>query len=415
MTSTSGNNLTIIHVTPSYKPAFIYGGPTQSVSRLCEVLSNSYTFKNSGIANNTNIQVLTTTANGKTELLVMPNKPMVVDGVNVIYFNRWTKDHSHFSPALLLNLLKIIRQTKKTHEATIIHIHAWWNLVSLLSCLIAKWYNMPIVVSPRGMLTPNTLSGGRLAAKKIIHFLFGRKLLTHCTIHATSKKEKDEILGFDPYYNVNIIPNIIHLSQGSDPILTRTENTASVFSLFFISRINPVKGLELLFNGLALLKFEWTLSIAGTGDMVYINSLKDIAIQLNISHRITWLGHLDNPDKFSALSTHDLTILTSKSESFANVILESLSVGTPVLVSDQVGLSDYIKDNQIGYVCTLDPKDVSKQIDFAYQDIIHRQEIRRKAPNLIQSDFNDQVLGEQYLKIYKSALKNQHIIALDES
>jgi glycosyltransferase involved in cell wall biosynthesis len=411
--NTSGNNLKIIHITPSYKPAVIYGGPTQSVSRLCEVLSDSHTLKNFGIT--ANIQVITTTANGKTELLVTSNKPTLVDGVNVIYFNRWTKDHSHFSPALLLKLVNIIRQAKKNREVTIIHIHAWWNLVSLLSCLIAKWHNMPIVVSPRGMLTPNTFSGGKLAVKKIIHFLFGRKLLRYCTVHVTSKKEKDEVLSFDAHYNVNMIPNIIHLIQISDPILAKPEDTSSRFNLFFISRINPVKGLELLFEALALLKFDWTLSIAGTGDISYINSLKEIAVQLNISDRITWLGHLDNPDKFYALSKHDLTILTSKSESFANVILESLNVGTPVLVSDQVGLADYIAANHLGYICTLDSKDVSKQIDFAYRDLTNRQHIREKSPNLIRKDFNEQALGEQYLKMYQDTFKNKYAIDQDES
>ncbi|MEO6633403.1 MAG: hypothetical protein ABIN13_16815, partial [Mucilaginibacter sp.] len=60
-----------------------------------------------------------TTANGKTELPVTPNKPVTVDGVTVTYFKRLTKDHSHFSPALLRQLWKQVKRFD------VVHIHAW--------------------------------------------------------------------------------------------------------------------------------------------------------------------------------------------------------------------------------------------------------------------------------------------------
>ena len=65
------------------------------------------------------VSVFTTTANGKTELPVIPDIMTVVAGVNVTYFKRLTKDHSHWSPGLLLKLWR---------DATtfdVVHIHAW--------------------------------------------------------------------------------------------------------------------------------------------------------------------------------------------------------------------------------------------------------------------------------------------------
>ena len=59
------------------------------------------------------LQVLTTTANGKSELAVKVGKPLLVDGVFVTYFKRWTRDHSHFSPGLLWGLSKVIRHFDK--------------------------------------------------------------------------------------------------------------------------------------------------------------------------------------------------------------------------------------------------------------------------------------------------------------
>src|SRR5690606_9566838 len=113
----------IIHITPSYKPAYIYGGPIISVAKLCEVSASQ----------SLDVQVLTTKGNGKTELTTP--RHALVDGVKVQYFRRITKDHTHFSPALLWKLYKMLLMTT---PFTVIHIHSWWNLVSMLSCLLAK-------------------------------------------------------------------------------------------------------------------------------------------------------------------------------------------------------------------------------------------------------------------------------------
>ncbi|RYE55228.1 MAG: hypothetical protein EOP48_10655, partial [Sphingobacteriales bacterium] len=113
----------IVHVNASYKPANIYGGPTRSVSQLCEALA---------IASDDRVlhsSVLTTRANGESELSVPTGVPQLVDGVRVTYFDRITKDHSHLSLALLNQLQKEIKNHKQ--DGLIIHIHAWWNLVSV--------------------------------------------------------------------------------------------------------------------------------------------------------------------------------------------------------------------------------------------------------------------------------------------
>ncbi|NNU34836.1 glycosyltransferase [Mucilaginibacter sp. S1162] len=111
----------ILQINASYKPAYIYGGPTMSVAKLSEQLVNA----------GNEVTVFTTTANGKYELAIDPNKSILVDGVSVTYFKRITKDHSHLSPGLLLNLWRNVR------KFDIIHIHAWWNLVSVFSAFIA--------------------------------------------------------------------------------------------------------------------------------------------------------------------------------------------------------------------------------------------------------------------------------------
>ncbi|WP_406825658.1 XrtY-associated glycosyltransferase XYAG1 [Pedobacter sp. KACC 23697] len=404
----------VIHITASYKPAYIYGGPIQSVGKLCEALVG-LALSGEGLGVN-DVQVFTTTANGTKELDVKIGIPVLIDGVSVTYFKRQTKDHSHFSPGLLSELRKKIlrypqddsnnkvykRQTP--NAKLIIHIHAWWNLVSVLSCLVAKWYGVPVILSPRGMLTSYTLGNRNSLSKTIIHILLGKQLLKYCHIHATSEQEKKDILKIITPKSITVIPNLVSFQF---PVSSTHTSNSDTLRLLFLSRIEEKKGLELLFEALAIVNIPWKLTIAGTGKVEYVQNLKLKAEKLRIHQQISWIGQVTNEDKFNLLARHDLTALTSYNENFANVVVESLSVGTPVIISKFVGLADYVADKNLGWITGLNTEDIKSGILSAYQDIKKRKEIRSTAPFLVNTDFNDDTLAKQYIEYYKKILATQ--------
>lgn len=380
----------IIQITASYKPAYIYGGPIQSVAKLCEAINDKRV-----AADSFDLKVLTTTANGTKELDITTDQPILVDGVNVTYFKRLTKDHSHFSPGLLLKLKRTLRTPDAKH---IIHIHAWWNLVSVLSCWMAKWYKIPVLLSPRGMLTSYTQNNRNSFSKKMLHRLIGKKLLQYCDIHATSEQEKRDILKLIKPKSITVIPNLVNVGHSAWHI---AEEQSLVFKLIFLSRIEEKKGLELLFEALSLLDLNWELTIAGSGKDEYISNLKLKAERLSIDKNIHWVGQVTDEKKYELMAKHDILVLTSFNENFANVVIESLSVGTPVLVSDQVGLSDYVLEQQLGWVCQLETNHIKKMILNAFHNQDVRENIRQAAPQIIRRDFNDQTLATRYLELYK--------------
>jgi len=104
------------------------------------------------------------------------------------------------------------------------------------------------------------------------------------------------------------------------------------------------------------------------------------------------------------MAEHDLTALTSYNENFANVIVESLGVGTPVLISKFVGLADYVADKNLGWITGLEIEEIKTGIIQAYQDVEKRKKIREIARLLINEDFNDHTLVEQYMEYYQKIL-----------
>ena len=378
-------SIKILQISAAYKPAFIYGGPTMSVAKLCEAL----------VLAEVDMAVLTTTANGQIELPVKPNEVQDVDGVAVTYYKRLTKDHTHYAPALL----KGLRNQLKQHNNSIVHIHAWWNLVSLLSCRLAKGKNVPVVLSPRGMLTAYTLSNRNAGPKSIIHRLIGKKLLQYCHIHVTSEKEKQDILQFIKPKSITVIPNLVEL--GNFAPQKHSDMQSNTFNLLFLSRIEEKKGLEFLFRALAELGTDWKLTLAGSGSEAYIKDLKILAQQLTIASKINWVGQVKPEDKFELLAQHDLTALTSYNENFANVVVESLSVGTPVLISDQVGLADYVQEKKLGWVSNLNVASIKENLLIAFMAKQDRLRIRQVAPQQIKEDFNPALLVQKYISLYQ--------------
>jgi len=380
--------LKIIQISASYKPAFIYGGPTMSVSKLSEELWKK------GLQ----VEVLTTLANGKTELSFPPGEVIWIDKVPVWFFKRFTKDHSHFSPALLKHLFLEIKRTK---EPLIIHVHAWWNLVSIFACLIAQIKNIPVVLSPRGTLSNYSFSNNHNRIKKWMHLLAGKKLLANCFFHVTSEQEKLEILQLVHPKQIRVIPNFISLPAFSE---RNTSSKHPILKLLFLSRIEAKKGLEILLEALVKIDFPYQLTIAGTGELDYILSLKKIVVKNSMEPFVNWIGFQDNETKFEVLQTHDLLVLPSCNENFGNVVIESLAVGTAVLISNQVGLADYVNTKSLGWTFENQPEKLREQLIKINQNRQRLDEIRLQSPQIIKRDFAESLLVKQYVDFYKKVI-----------
>jgi glycosyltransferase involved in cell wall biosynthesis len=370
----------ILHIIPAYKPAYGYGGPTESVSRLCEGLA----------ANGHEVDVYTTTANGKSELDVTPGQVTNVEGVNVTYFKRITGDHTHISPTLWLKLIK----TAKNYD--VIHLHSWWNILVIVAARISLNRNSNVIIAPRGMLSEYIFTSGKSAPKKLIHKLMGRKILSKCRLHATAYSEYLECRELIPGWEGFVLPNIISL-----PNIDLLSNFNEVFNIIFLSRIHPKKGLEKLFEAIAQLNINLKLKIAGSGEDAYIEELKNLAIKLNIDTKIEWIGWIDRTEKFKELQNSDLFILVSLNENFANVVIEALHMGTAVFISENVGLADFVKEKNLGWVSTLEVESIVEKLNEAYNDKEKLMFIRQNGRTIIEQVFCEDVLIRQYVEEYQ--------------
>ncbi|SHF73275.1 XrtY-associated glycosyltransferase XYAG1 [Flavisolibacter ginsengisoli] len=370
----------VLHITPTYKPAYIYGGPIASVSKLCEIESKI------GVE----ISVVTTNANGSNNLLnVETNTPIIVDGIKVHYFKNQITGNIFIS----IGLWKYVFKHCKKFD--VVHIHSWWNLLVIISCLICKIRGVKVIISPRGMLNHYIFNSGKQKMKKFIHFIIGRRLLSNCTFHATSEQEYNDCKTLIKNWNGFRLPNIIEF-----PKLEIQKSINQQFTITFLSRIHQVKGLEFLFEALSLVDIPFILKIAGRGDDDYVKQLKQFAISLGIEHKIEWIGWCDQNKKYLELMNADMFVLTSYTENFACAVIESLYMGTPVLITNSVGLSNFVKSNGLGWISELNSESIAKSIIEANKDKGKRHYINSNGRKIVEMFFQDNVLGSKYLEEY---------------
>lgn len=365
-------------VIPSYIPAYHYGGPIRSVAALSEAL----------VREGHEVRVLTTNANGRTKLDIETNTVHIMNGVEVIYYNRWTGDHSNFSPALLIGLWRIV----KKYDA--IHLHAWWNLVTIPSVFICLLNKIRPIISPRGSVTSYSFDHRNQSVKRWIHYSIGQKLLQKCLIHVTSDQEAIDVKQFIPTATIKELPNLIDLPTKHDIL----NESAETLRLIYVGRIDPKKNIEFLLEVL-LHPFEvpFTLNIIGEGEKTYLDKLKKITLE---NDNIKWVGPIYDNRKFKWLAESDILMMPSINENYGNVILEALSQGTAVLVSNTVGLKDYIIKHQLGWVVPLSVVEWRIALRQVWADKSCLFRIRRVAASLITMDFNQSSLVKQYIAMY---------------
>jgi len=375
----------ILFVVPYYKPAYAYGGPIVVISMLAERL----------VLLGHDVTVYTTATNVKSELDVAKNQEVLVDGVKVFYFSKITGDNTYISWKLwgFLN--------KTAADFDVIHIHTWWNFLVLGAALVCRNKGIKPIISPHGMLSDYIIYNRNAFAKKWVHRLLGKKLLKNSWLHVSTEMEWQESKRIVPSWDGEIIPNLVKLAGNKYP---RQANP--VFTIGFLSRIDPKKGLDLLIKALSKVNFDYKLLIAGSGESHYIDSLKAIANKCGNSKKIEWVGWKGGEGKFEYLSQIDLMALTSYSENFAIVVIESLSVGTPVFISDQVGLFKYVAENDCGWITNTNIETITDHLNQLYNGKDKFARINSAIPAQIAQEYEESHLADQYIRLYNLSIKN---------
>ena len=166
----------------------------------------------------------------------------------------------------------------------------------------------------------------------------------------------------------NLIHTILHgvdlrlFAPPTDRMALRRRLGLSGPTLLSVGHLIELKGHHLVIEALPQLP-DARLLIVGEGEEKA--NLRELALRFGVSERVSFLGHVDQGDLPDVYGAADLLVLGSSREGIANVLLEAMACGTPVVATDVGGSREVITGPESGLL-------VQKRSSDALAEEIHR-------------------------------------------
>ncbi len=379
----------ILHVIPTYVPAWRYGGPIIAVHGLCRAL----------VRRGHEVHVFTTSVDGPVDLDVPLGTPVDVDGVSVRYFASRHLRRLYWSPPLGAAL------KARLPDYDLVHLHSVFLWPTWVAARAARRAGRPYVISPRGMLVRELVTRKSWFAKTLWIRLVERNTIRHAAaIHATSALERDQLgrFGFD-LPRTEVIPNGVEVETGAPSSGSSVSVPADRPYLLFLGRINWKKGLNRLIPALTLVP-DVNLVVAGNDEENYRPALEALATREGVWERVHFVGPVYGQDKQLLLRDALALVLPSYSENFGNVVLEAMAAGCPAVVTEEVGLADVVRSSGAGVVTGGTPAALGNALQRLTADAEARRAMGEQGRRIVATDYSWDSVASRMEALYSGIL-----------
>lgn len=243
----------------------------------------------------------------------------------------------NLAPALLANAARatVGRMLDEGYDFDLIDAHYFYP-DGVAAVKLGQHFNKPVVITARGSdisLIPNFAKPRRMIQWAAAN---AAAVITVCD----ALKTELVALGADPA-RITPLRNGVDLQrfrQGERAALRR-ELGMDGFTLLSVGHLVELKGHDLAIGALPQLAGV-SLLIAGSG--VELPRLQALARELKVEDRVRFLGAVPQPELPRYYGAADALVLASSREGWANVLLESMACGTPVVASRVWGTPEVV-------------------------------------------------------------------------
>jgi glycosyltransferase involved in cell wall biosynthesis len=368
-----------------YLPGHKYGGPLRTIANMVEQLSDDFDFR-----------IVTS---DRDEFDKAPFAGVVLDAWNqvgkaqVYYLSRKNKT--------MRGLTKLL--SGNAHD--VLYLNSYFDPVFTQPYLMARRLGLlpakPVVIAPRGEFCKGALllKYWKKAPYKWVTSAIG--LYRNLIWQASTKYEAEEIrkvLGRTARH-ITVASDMAARFEESDLILRPfTHEREGLLRIVFLSRITPKKNLDFALSVLARLSIPVHFDIFGPiGDEPYWKRCEVLAASLPSNVTVEYKGAVEHAQVASVLKCYDLFFLPTRGENYGHVIMESLSVGTPILIADTTPWRD-LEQEGAGWDLPLDNEqqfadriqkaaEISKEAYRSWRERVHAYARKRAVdPEIIASN-----------------------------
>ncbi len=305
----------------AYLPGYKGGGPVRSLANLVAALGDEFQF----------LVVTLDRDLGEMEPYpnVTPGKWQFLGKARVLYM----QEHEL--------TLRFLRDLFRTENPDLLYLNSLFSfdfgIKPLLFIRCGLLRNVPVVLAPRGQLGKGARSLKRVRKETFLRVAQLLGLYRNVVWQATSQSEFRELRDqWGARVAVALAPNLTVAPFQNDQHRELPTKRSGWLKLAFVSRICRKKNLHTALGLLRDLKGKFEFDIYGPKeDPDYWELCAEIARHLPANVTTQYWGSV-TPDKVaSVFASHHVFLFPTLSENFGHVILEALSAGCPVVISDQ--------------------------------------------------------------------------------
>jgi len=261
----------------------------------------------------------------------------------------------------------------------------------------------------------NTLSADLARAKResyykyIFQKLSYKLVLKRSHIIAQSNYMKSDFLNYFSYKTKKNIKVIYNPCPSSSVSFLADKSNKNNKNIITVGRFAWQKGYDILIEALALLKKErndFNFYFIGGGCELERQKVSLKSKSLNLDENVEFLGERKEP--FTCIENVDLFVSSSRFEGFANVILESLANGIPVVATDCPSGNREIVNESNGWLTNQEgteptPKEIYASLSVALENLdkLDRESIKSN----INDKFSVTSIVSQYERFFMEILK----------
>jgi len=147
-------------------------------------------------------------------------------------------------------------------------------------------------------------------------------------------------------------------------------------TLVSVGHLIERKGHHLVIEAMQLLP-DYQLLIVGGGEEE--KSLKTLVETLRLTEQVSFLGEKKQQDLTEIYNAADAMILASSREGWANVLLESMACGTPVVATDIWGTPEVVQSSDAGVLVKRTSESIAQGVDNLFEHYPLRTNTRKYA------------------------------------
>jgi glycosyltransferase involved in cell wall biosynthesis len=400
-------SLRILHVTPYWADAWAYGGIPRLAGALARELARQ----------GHDVTVCTTDACDADTRLASMGAPRseargrfrpwpgarILGGITLRVFpnvsNRLAYRWQLFAPLGFRRYLRL-----HARDFDVAHLHACRNLPGAFAGHQLRLSGVPFVLAPNG--TAPRIERRHLA-KRVFDLAAGRRILRDAArVLAVSKAERHQLLqlGVDAA-RIRLVPNPVDLAEFSPPVprgrFRQRLGLEKERIVLFLGQLTPRKRVDVLTRAFAgLAGSDARLVIAGN-DMGAGCTTRALVSALGLGDRTRFTGLLRGRERLEALADADVVAYASQDEVFGLVPLEALLAGSPVVVADDSGCGEIVRETGGGRVVRVgDAHALSQAIGEMLQATAHWRTSAAHAAANVRRAFAPEVVCAQLNRVY---------------